>query len=69
MKMVPTMEMVSRAKIPRRREMGKGASDYQGLAFGPTEVPSTNNLFEQPGHQYIVIGLECVYYLKSLCLV
>lgn len=49
--------------------MGKGASDYQGLAFGPTEVPSTNNLFKQPGHQYIVLGLECVYYLKGLCLV
>lgn len=49
--------------------MGKGASDCHGLAFGPTEVPSTNNLFQQPGHQYIVIGFECLYYLKGLCLV
>lgn len=49
--------------------MGKGASDCQGLAFGPTEVPSTNNLFQQPGHQYIVIGLESLYYLKGLSLV
>lgn len=46
--------------------MGKAASIVRVWLLGQQRSHPPNALLQQPGHQYIVIGLECLYYLKGL---